>query len=135
MGDIHRSEGALQMVRQIQRFLATQKDLLQAETWRDLVKKQSEAISHRLENTPLTWEVIANIAELLKEGPWTEGQHTMLSVAMSEGAGRGEKTTRRPNQTCKDFSPYWSLGDIDILKGTCPLAQKLDTIASRMVAW
>lgn len=126
--------GDVEKVKQIHRFLAAQK--LPDSDFRQLVQKHAESLCHSLREKPLSWEDVANIAEHLKDGPWSEAQHTMLSQAMSEGADRGEqRTTRRPNQTCRDFSPYWSVGDLDILKGNKPLAEKLDTIASRMVAW
>ena len=126
--------GDVEKVKQIHRFLAAQK--LPDSDFRQLVQKHAESLCHSLREKPLSWEDVANIAEHLKDGPWSEAQHTMLSQAMSEGADRGEqRTTRRPNQTRRDFSPYWSVGDLDILKGNKPLAEKLDTIASRMVAW
>eukprot|EP00434_Breviolum_minutum_P044340 symbB.v1.2.039592.t1/scaffold6669.1/size16315/1 len=129
--DEDQTMGDVEKVKQIHRFLAAQK--LPDSDFQQLVQKHAESLCHSLREKPLSWEDVANIAEHLKDGPWSEAQHTMLSQAMSEGADRGEqRTTRRPNQTCRDFSPYWSVGDLDILKGNKPLAEKLDTIASRM---
>ena len=103
----------------------------------ELMQKQSEAISHRLENCPITWQASATISEALSQGPWTKSQYAMLTSSVVDGTQRAEKAAlgRRPNQSCKDFTPFWSKSDITALQSAQPLQSKLDVVASRMVAW
>eukprot|EP00435_Cladocopium_sp_Y103_P012008 s2798_g3.t1 len=125
---------ALDELRQIQEFLASQQGLIGA----DAVNQQALAWQNRLSALSMTAAVGRQFADLIRTGPWTNAQQTQLGTAVnssvlraSAGAPQGH---RRQLQEALDFIKYFSEKDLEVLSDNqVSTHQKLDQIVTRLI--
>ena len=118
-------------VRQLQTFLTSQRRLLSKEQFQQLMETQYQSVLKRLGSHRMGWEGINALSELIQTGPWTDEQKAALGIAL-EVASCGKKS--RPNQSCPDFTPFWSQEDVLVLRAAeTSLVSKLEQIAARLV--
>lgn len=123
-------------VRQLQTFLTSQRRLLSKEQFQQLMETQYQSVLKRLGSHRMGWEGINALSELIQTGPWTDEQKAALGIALGECskevASCGKKS--RPNQSCPDFTPFWSQEDVLVLRAAeTSLVSKLEQIAARLV--
>lgn len=123
-------------VRQLQTFVTSQRRLLSKEQFQELMETQYQSVLKRLGSHRMGWEGINALSELIQTGPWTDEQKAALGIALGECskevASCGKKS--RPNQSCPDFTPFWSQEDVLVLRAAeTSLVSKLEQIAARLV--
>lgn len=127
---------AQQMVeelKEVQKYLESQRALL----GEDAMQQQAEVWVSKIQGTLITAQEAVDIINLIKTGPWNEGNQKKLGMAVNSAvlASSNCERQRRCNQDCSDFTKYFSTLDLKVLQDPLvPSQRKLEQVACRMRA-
>lgn len=110
---------AIDDLRHIHDFLASQKNTLSAGAFASQLENQKNVWATRVEQTWFTAEEATEMVTLIGSGPWTPEQQEALSEKlgekMSATAAGAHKKPRRDTQTLRCFAAYLTDSDVEKL--------------------
>ena len=79
----------------------------------------------------------STLLEAWNTGPWTAEESKRFTDAVSAAVAASTQGTpkkgKRPNQNIRDFQPFLSTRDVDVLRGEASMSVKMDVLATRCV--